>query len=176
VPARLARTLLFTLCLVAPFLVGCSLRRAAGPPPSPYCRSGDPLAGVYRPQRLEVKSRCRVVSGTVEEVKFERYDGDIHIDLLLDETDQELLSRGNDQVGGALVVEIIPQDRGVVAVPQPGERITVVGPFVEDMTHGWREIHPAWWVSSGRIVPATPQELQRVRELLLRGGADDDGG
>jgi hypothetical protein len=117
-----------------------------------------------------------VVTGSVEEVKFERYDGDVHIDLLLDQEYQELLSRGNDQVGGALVVEIIPQDRGAVVVPEVGTHITVVGPFVEDTTHGWREIHPAWWVSSGRLVPATPQELQRVRELLLRGGAGEDRG
>lgn len=117
-----------------------------------------------------------MASGTVEEIKFEHYDGDIHIDLRLDEADRELLSSGNDEVGGALVVEIIPQDRGVVALPEVGTHITVVGPWVEDTSHGWREIHPAWWVSTGRIVPATPRELQRVRELLLRGGSDDDGG
>ena len=33
----------------------CSLRRQVSLP-SPYCRGGGALAGVYRPQRLEVKS------------------------------------------------------------------------------------------------------------------------
>src|ERR671923_1081407 len=31
--------------------------RPHAPPPSPYCRSGDPLAGVYHPSRLLVRSR-----------------------------------------------------------------------------------------------------------------------
>ena len=151
--------------LATPALGGCTLRRITRPP-SPYCRGGDPLAGVYHPQRLEVKSRCRVAAGVVAAVKFEPYDGDIHIDLTLDEADRGLLSAGNDAVGGDLVVEIIPQDRGVVAVPEVGERVSVVGPWVEDTAHAWREIHPAWWVSSGRIIPASPVELGRVRELL----------
>lgn len=116
-----------------------------------------------------------MASGTVERVKFEAYDGDIHIDLRLDEPDRRLLLDGNDRIGGNLVVEIIPQDRSVVAVPDIGARIVVVGPWVEDTKHGWSEIHPAWWVSAGRIVPATPGELGRVRELLLgRGGSEDD--
>ena len=161
--------------LGGPFLVGCSLRRAAEPLPSPYCRPGNPLAGVYHPQRLEVKRRCRLVTGTVERVKFEAYDGDVHFDLRLDEADRGLLSNGNDRIGGTLVVEIIPQDRSLVAVPDVGARISVVGPWVEDTTHGWREIHPAWWVSVGRIIPPTPSELRRVRELLLRGvGSEAD--
>ena len=173
--SRFLRTLAAALALGAPFLVGCSLRRAAEPLPSPYCRGGNPLAGVYHPQRLEVKSRCRLASGTVERVKFEPYDGDIHVDLRLDEGDRGLLLGGNDRIGGNLVVEIIPQDRSVVAVPNIGARIVVVGPWVEDTTHGWSEIHPAWWVSAGRIVPATPTELGRVRALLLgRGGPDND--
>jgi hypothetical protein len=159
--------------VAAPSLAGCTLRRVAAPP-SPYCRSGDPLAGVYHPQRLDVKSRCRVATGTVTRVEFEAYDGDVHIDLALDDADLDLLSSGNDRVGYELVVEIIPQDRSVVAVPEVGMRITVVGPWVEDTTHGWSEIHPAWWVSSGRIIPATPQELARVRELLA-GGTEAEG-
>src|SRR5205823_3311522 len=48
----------------------CSLRRQVSLP-SPYCRGGGALAGVYRPQRLEVKSRCQVAVGTVRKVKFE---------------------------------------------------------------------------------------------------------
>jgi hypothetical protein len=155
----------------------CSLRRQVALP-SPYCRTGGPLAGVYRPQRLRVKSGCRVAIGTVHKVKFEEYDGDVHVDLRPDPAYEKLLEDGNTRIGGNLVVEIIPQDRSRVAVPEEGARIEVVGPWVEDRTHGWNEIHPAWWVSAGAIQPASATELRRV-QLLLQGveGADseDDG-
>ena len=155
----------------------CSLRRQVAAP-SPYCRGGSPLAGVYHPQRLHVKSRCRVAVGTVRKVKFEEYDGDVHVDLRPDPAYEKLLADGNDRIGGNLVVEIIPQDRSRVAVPQEGARIEVVGPWVGDTEHGWNEIHPAWWVSAGAIEPASTSELRRV-QLLLQGvegaAAEDDG-
>jgi hypothetical protein len=54
----------------------------------------------------------------------------------------------------------------------------VVGPWVDDTAHGWNEIHPAWWISAGRIQPASADELRRV-DRLLRGvepaAAEDDG-
>ena len=59
-----------------------------------------------------------------------------------------------------------------VAVPAEGSRIQVVGPWVADTQHGWNEIHPAWWVSAGRIQPASPTELRRA-QLLLQTGASD---
>src|SRR5437667_8378245 len=101
---------LLPLALVVLISGGCTLRRAS-PPPSPHCRSGSPLVGVYHPDRLKVKSRCRVAVGTVQTVKEEPYDGDIHIDLLLDPGQEELLSPGNARVGGTLILEIIPWDR-----------------------------------------------------------------
>ncbi|MHB8641869.1 MAG: hypothetical protein ACYDA3_03140 [Gaiellaceae bacterium] len=122
-------------------------------PPSPYCRSGPPLAGVYHADRLALKRRCDVVAGVVTKVKFEAFDGDVHIDL-------------REDGGGTLVVEIIPQDRSAVPVPDTGTHVTVVGPRVDDLTHGWPEIHPAWWISAGRIVPASTAELTRVESLL----------
>src|ERR671937_125891 len=115
--------------LIVLYVAACGLRRPAAPP-SPYCRGGGPLAGVYHPQRLEVKSRCRVAIGTVRKVKFEAYDGDVHIDLRPDPGYEGLLSDGNEQ--------------------------------------GWNEIHPAWWVSSGAIEPASVTELRRA-QLLLQG-------
>jgi hypothetical protein len=158
-------------------VAACSLRRQAAPV-SPYCRGGGPLAGVYHPQRLNVKSRCAAAVGTVRQVKFEEYDGDVHIDLRLDPGQESLLADGNERVGGNLVVEVIPQDRSRVALPPEGARVQVVGPWVEDTQHGWNEIHPAWWISAGRIEPASPSELRRA-QLLLQGaepaGARDDG-
>jgi hypothetical protein len=125
-----------------------------------------------------VKSRCRVVVGTVEKVKAEPYDGDIHIELLLDRGQDGLLSSGNTRVGGTLILEIIPWDRSRVLVPEVGQRIEVVGPWVDDTAHGWNEIHPAWWISAGTIEPASQEELRRV-DRLLRGvepaAAEDDG-
>ena len=123
------------------------------PPPSPYCRGGPPLAGVYHPQRLELKKRCAVATGVVTKVKFEAFDGDVHVALRTTE--------------GELVVEVIPQDRATVPIPDTGTRVTVVGPKVWDTAHGWPEIHPAWWISAGRVVPASAAEVARA-ELLLR--------
>ncbi|MDQ5822400.1 MAG: hypothetical protein M3540_13265 [Actinomycetota bacterium] len=159
------RPVLVLLTIVAALAAGCSVRRAAAPP-SPYCRSDNPLAGVYHPSRLHVRSKCRVVSGVVERVKFEEYDGDVHIDLRPD--DPALVSDGNDRVGGALVVEVIPQDRARVPIPEPGQRVWIVGSWVDDERHGWREIHPAVWISAGRIRPASPSELAAA-DRLLRG-------
>jgi hypothetical protein len=169
--------LLVVVLTVAAVVAGCALRRA-GPPPSPHCRSGSPLIGVYHPERLKVKSRCRVAIGTVEKVKSEVYDGDLHLELLLDRGQEGLLSSGNARVDGTLIVEIIPWDRSRVLVPEVGQRIEVVGPWVDDTAHGWNEIHPAWWISAGAIEPASQSELRRV-DRLLRGlepaAVEDDG-
>ena len=160
------------LVLLAVVVAGCSVREEAWKPPSPHCRAGDPLAGVYHPARLEVKSRCVVAAGIVERVKFEEYDGDVHIDLRLERPYVGLLSEGNEQVDGNLVVEIIPQDRSHVPVPAVGERVAVAGPWVDDTHHDWHEIHPARWISSGDIRPATPSELRRAHLLLLGRGSE----
>jgi hypothetical protein len=160
--------LFLALCAAA-----CSLRRHVTLP-SPYCRGGGPLAGVYHPQRLIVKSRCRIAVGTVSKLKFEEYDGDVHVDVRPDPGYEKLLSDGNGRVGGNLVVEIIPQDRSRVVVPREGSRIEVVGPWVEDTEHGWNEIHPAWWVSAGEIEPASATELRRVQLLLQRSAGSDN--
>jgi hypothetical protein len=151
----------------------CSLRRQVSFP-SPYCRAGNPLAGVYHPQRLRVKSRCRVAVGIVGKVKFEAFDGDVHIDLRPDPAYEHLLARP----GQPLVVEIIPQDRSRVPVPVEGSRIEVVGPWVEDSKHGWNEIHPAWLVNPGTIEPASAEELRRAQLLLqgVEGAAEEDDG
>jgi hypothetical protein len=132
------------------------VRPTGGPPPSPYCRGGPPLAGVYHSDRLAVRKRCAVVAGVVTKVKFEAYDGDVHIRL-----------RAED--GSTLVVEILPQDRSTVPIPDTGQHVQVVGPRVDDLEHGWPEIHPAWWISAGRLLPASPRELARVETLLQDG-------
>jgi hypothetical protein len=168
---------LIVVLIVGVVVAGCALRRA-DPPPSPHCRSGSPLVGVYHPERLKVKRRCSVAVGTVEKVKSELYDGDIHIELRLDPGQDGLLSSGNARVGGNLILEIIPWDRSRVPVPEVGQRVQVVGPWVDDTAHGWNEIHPAWWISAGAIQPASADQLRRV-DRLLRGlepaAVEDDG-
>jgi hypothetical protein len=164
---------LMPVVVVAAIASGCALLRA-GPLPSPHCRSGSPLVGVYHPDRLKVKSRCRVAVGTIEQVKFEEYDGDVHIELRLDAGQEHLLQAGNERVGRTLIVEIIPWDRARVRVPEVGQRVEVVGPWVDDTAHGWNEIHPAWWVSAGTIQPASDTELRAV-DRLLRGLDSRDG-
>ncbi len=158
-PAQVRRVevaLVLTVAALAAALLAVHARPP--PPPSPYCRGGAPLAGVYHPTRLHVRKHCAVATGVVTRVKFEEFDGDVHVDLRLDN-------------GQKLVVEVIPQDRSVVTIPDTGTRVTVVGPLVDDLQHGWPEIHPAWWISSGRIVPASASELARVTSLL----GDTDG-
>ncbi len=165
------RPLVVLVVVLTALTAGCSLRRAA-PPPSPYCRSDHPLAGVYHQSRLHVRNKCRAVSGIVDRVKFEQFDGDVHIDLRPD--DAKLVSEGNAAVGGDLVVEVIPQDRARVPIPEPGQRVWVVGSWVDDDRHGWREIHPAVWISAGAIRPATPSELAAAQRLLQGRGAESD--
>ncbi len=156
----MARVLL--LAALAVLVLGLAARaRREAPPPSPWCRRGEPLAGVYHPSRLHVKRRCFQAAGTVSRVAFEEFDGDVHVDLQLDD-------------GRRLVVEVIPQDRSVVPIPKEGDRVTVVGPLVTDLKHGWDEIHPAWWISGGRVAPASPAELKRVEDLLAGRYADAD--
>jgi hypothetical protein len=153
---RLELALVVTVAALAVLLL--IVRPHAGTPVSPHCRGGSPLAGVYHSPRLEVKKRCAVVTGVVTKVKFEEYDGDVHFELRMD-------------TGERLVVEVLPQDRAVVAIPDTGAHVTVVGPQVWDTAHDWAEVHPAWWISSGRIVPASTPELARVESLLR----DDQG-
>ncbi len=168
------------LLLLLVVVVGAIAARGFRRPPlvasNPYCRRGNPLTGIYHPDRLHVRSRCRIATGTVQAIKFEDFDGDIHIDLRLDDTDRGLLSDGNARTGGNLVVEVIPRDRLRVVVPEVGAHVTVAGPWVDDTTHDWREIHPAWWVSAGTILPPTPRELSRATILLNGGGGGGDPG
>src|SRR5437899_10930138 len=118
--------LFLALCAAA-----CSLRRQVTLP-SPYCRRGNPLAGVYHPQRLRVKSGCRIAIGTVAKVKFEAFDGDVHVDLRPDPPYEHLLARSGANLGA----ELIPQDRSRAAVPAEGARIRGGVPWRDDSKHG----------------------------------------
>ena len=65
------------------------------------CRSGDPLAHVYHPWRLQVVCACATVSGTVETARHGD-EGDYDIDLALDPAYAGMADAANtaDQHGG----------------------------------------------------------------------------
>lgn len=144
--------------------------------PGAACRSGNPLANVYHPSRLEVVSACSTVSGTVRSVHHED-DGDLHVALAVDPAYAGMLSLGNiSYQHGLLVVEVVPADEPGCTVGQPprspvgtydygtctgddlsapqvGAHIWVTGPYVLDHIHDWAEIHPAWQISSNAPAP-----------------------
>jgi hypothetical protein len=111
------------------------------------CRTGEVLAGVYRPARLQVLTPCLTVTGTVQEVRIEP-DGDYHVQLALDPGQEALVNRRNQTIQhGYLVVEVIPADQRNLAPPLPHERVAITGAHVLDRDHGWLEIHPAWSIT-----------------------------
>src|SRR5207302_9646609 len=87
---------------------------------------------------------CRRAVGTVVRTRVEP-DGDLHFDVRLDPGFQKLLSSGNEaKQGGALVVEFMPRDGGHLPAPTVGDRVALVGAWVDDTDHGWNELHPVW--------------------------------
>lgn len=145
---------------------------AVRPTASPHgrCRGGNPLANVYHPYRLVVRTACMTVTGTVAYVVRED-DGDVHVDLALPTSEAGLLNQANyAHQDGQLVTEIVPADQpgctpgqpprpshgsydyGIctgadLATPPAGATVSVTGPYVLDADHGWMEIHPVWSIT-----------------------------
>jgi hypothetical protein len=116
---------------------------------------------IYNPDRLVVYKDCQSVSGIVDRVIVEA-DGDFHIRLGLDAPYQNLTNSVNDSDQyGDLVLEIVcanpvTQSDAVdacqnyvnkITVPQEGQHIVAIGPYVLDTDHGWTEIHPVYSLS-----------------------------
>jgi hypothetical protein len=134
---------------------------SASAPSSGQCSSGDPLAHVYHPARLQILAPCVTVRGVVVSVHQEP-DGDLHVRLRVDPDQRDprggrFANAANDaQQGGALVLEPVcegpvTQADAVAAcvgyhnplvVPSVGSHVEVSGPWVLDTPHGWLEIHP----------------------------------
>jgi hypothetical protein len=120
------------------------------------------LNGVYHPERLTVLSRCKKAAGTVVHVRHESGsggDGDLHIQLKLDPHYTSLKNAANDsKQGGNLVVEFMPRDGGHLPRPTVGQHLVLVGAWVLDTEHGWRELHPVWKVTvDGHTYKSGPQ-------------------
>lgn len=160
-----------------------------GPPPGAIqkgtdgipCRSGDVLAGVYHPARLQVVKPCAQVTGKVTKVKHEP-DGDYHILVLLDAPYADVVNDVNrEKQGGALVVEVIPSDQAKVPTPKVGDQVRVTGAQVLDKQHGgWAEIHPAWLIervdASQAQAPAQAPAPAPAQAPARPAGASGGGG
>jgi len=126
--------------------------------PSPGCQAGAPEAGVWQPDRLRVLKPCQRAAGVVVQV-IKEADGDHHIWFRADAGYEFLLNSENHFQGApAMLAEITPDcpletnppDANAaaacpptdLAVPGPGDRIDIYGPWVHDLDHGWNEIHP----------------------------------
>ena len=121
--------------------------------------SGDPMAHVYRPTRLQILAPCVTVSGTIEAIRTEA-DGDYHVLIALDSGQKcnglSCLNDGNRELQlGDLVVEAVCEHPATqsdaiatcnayhndLVVPPIGTHVSVTGPWVYDV-HGWNEVHP----------------------------------
>lgn len=109
---------------------------------------GRTLKGVYHPERLQVLDPCRKITGTVLLIRSEEEDGDLHFDVKLDRKYRSMLMANNySQQEGGLVIEFMPRDYGHLPEPSVGNRVTLVGAYVDDTQHAWSELHPVWAVS-----------------------------
>lgn len=130
-----------------------------------YCKSGDVLEHVYNPSRLQVINNCIQVSGTVDDVRTEK-DGDYHINIKLDPQFKDLINDKNiSGENGNLVVEIICSHNvtqtdaisscenvtNPIKIPSIGSHVFIIGAYVLDRSHGWMEIHPAWYIGASSV-------------------------
>jgi hypothetical protein len=147
---------------------------AKSPSGSAVCPSAaHVLDGVYHPERLTVLGRCRHAGGRVVKARVED-DGDLHLDIELEARFHKLLLPGNfGKQGGALVAEFMPRDHGHLPKPRRGDRISLIGAWVDDTQHDWAELHPVWavsindgaWHTSGPRFGGSPPEDRSVNAL-----------
>ena len=112
--------------------------------PSPQCRKGDPIAGVYNPLRFRVLVNCQLASGVVKSVTRQP-DGDQRIGVGLDSQYLSLLNAGNTNYQNRLLaLELTLQDQSTVLLPAVGQHVRFVGPLVYDIENQWNAVYPVW--------------------------------
>jgi hypothetical protein len=75
-------------------------------------------------------------------------DGDLHVAVWLKPGERGILLPGNrSKLYGNLLVELMPRDRGHLPRPPAGSRVSMLGAYVEDLPHGWAELHPVFALS-----------------------------
>ena len=143
---------------------------AATPTGQAPATCGDPHAHVYSPDRLRLLAACVTVTGVIDVIRNEK-DGDLHVLLRLDPGEEKYINAKNAQELGDLVLEPVCVDRPTQAdavsactgysnplsIPPVGSHISVTGPWVLDLDHGWLEIHPVSSVGSAGALASAPQ-------------------
>jgi hypothetical protein len=139
----------------------CATSTTIPTPSSPAangCRTGPPEAGVHNPDRLQVLDPCKHATGIAVDVAYED-DGDYHVWFKLDPGFEYLLnSEDHFQAQPAMLAEITPDcpeainppdaqsaarcPKSKLPIPVVGDHVAIDGPWVLDVDHGWREIHP----------------------------------
>jgi hypothetical protein len=127
---------------------GTVLVGADEPKATPCAWTNDPFEGMDAEQQAELTliSACGTVRGTVQDITVVVRDEArvYHFTLLPDSEYAPLANAENQaQLKGALMIEVEPQDQGIIPRLHVGERLEVQGPHVTDIDHGWNEIHPA---------------------------------
>ena len=98
------------------------------------CRKGNVLKGVYNPGRLSVLFSCKEAIGMVLDSECVS-DGDYNFYLEVKDDYMKLLNEANDErANGMIVVEIIlkVQDSSTIEIPEDGDRVRVVGAWMND--------------------------------------------
>ena len=146
--------------LIAAAVLLCSCVSSATPSATPTsasaCGVGAPEGDVYQPDRLQVLDPCKHAVGVVVDVAAED-DGDHHVWFKPDNGYEYLMNPENHfQARPAMLAEITPDCTGQppdaeaaarcpkskLPIPKLGDHVAMDGPWVLDMNHGWREIHP----------------------------------
>jgi hypothetical protein len=147
----LLAAMMFVTGAVAACGSGSPSGSASGVTVTTRARAGSPcpsrqnvLVGAWDPHRLTVLNGCQPVAGTVEAMSAEQ-DGDVHFDIAVDPSYRRLLSTGNFEAQhGWLVVELMPRDGSHLPEPAVGDRVALVGAWVNDTNHSWHEIYPVF--------------------------------
>jgi hypothetical protein len=159
------------LGVILVILAGCGRPTVSAVPPPPPTLPPAPVCDqslwqhVYAGRmgsaqaRLKVIQPCLTVTGTIFNAVVEK-DGDYHVRVTLDPQFAGLLNEKNmSGQSGHLVVEPICAKKvtqkdtiaegvcngfqqTIYQTSMKGKRVSITGAYVEDMEHGWREIHP----------------------------------
>ncbi len=153
-------------CLLI-ILSGCNsvvVARGTVPTQPADCQPTNQDAYVYSPDRLEILSPCIRVTGAVDNVLTNPFDGDAVMGLRLDpEYEKDLTATNRASLGSTLHIEIIcygeawpfnqrarsqcSLDPNPIRGPLPsaGEHVWMEGRWVLDHSHGgWAELHPLY--------------------------------
>jgi len=170
-PAKISFAIAVSAALVVGILGGVLLSNTVMPPapkatstttpevilqpgsPLPCSWHDNPFEGVDAGEAagLTLLDACGTVRGTVTQIVVE-VRGEhttYHFALKPDAAYATMVnSVNNDQVGGALIVEIAISDAAVLPRLHINQHLEVQGPLVTDSGHGWNEIHPAKFVQT----------------------------